>query len=189
MTTGPSYERVYDRLKAALPDWQLLLQTPLGDISALIVDAGLVAQRTIRLVTIAQTLARDFGTVALTPLAGMSDQDAFAYLTTLPGVGPKSAKCVLMYSLGREVLPVDTHTARLAFRLGLVATASASVTDRELEQIVPPPLRYDFHVNALSHGRQICRALRPQCGACVLARMCPSAGRGGSVAHKQQSQG
>jgi endonuclease III len=177
MTTGPSYERVYERLKAALPDWQLLLETPLSVISELIADAGLVAQRTNRLVTIAQTLAGDFGTVSLTLLTEMSDQDAFAYLTTLPGVGPKSAKCVMMYSLGREVLPVDTHTARLAFRLGLVASASAPAIDKELEQIVPPPLRYDFHVNAVAHGRVVCRAVRPRCGECALRPACPSGQR------------
>lgn len=173
MTTGPSYERVYDRLKVALPDWRLLLRVPLQDLSALIADAGLATQRAARLVEIARILVRDFGFVSLTPLARMSDQDAFAYLTALPGVGPKSAKCVMMYSLNREVLPVDTHTARLAFRLGIVPTARASATDRDLEQVVPPSLRYDFHVNAVAHGRAVCRAVRPRCIECALRSVCP----------------
>ena len=173
MTTSPSYERVYDRLKRALPDWRLLTETPVAVLSSLISDAGLSGQRANRLKLIASRLAQDFGEVSLAELVDYNDVTAQRYLTSLPGVGVKTAKCVMMYSLGRQVLPVDTHTARVAVRLGLAPSGSHEAIDRELSVVVPPALRFDFHVNAVALGRDVCRAVAPKCGACILAPLCP----------------
>ena len=173
MTTGPSYERVFDRLKAAMPDWQILTETSVSDLTLLIADAGLSGQRALRLKQIAVRLVHDFGEVSLAELANSNDETVQQYLTSLPGVGVKTAKCVMMYSLGRQVLPVDTHTARVATRLGLVPTGSAATIDRDLSVVVPPALRFDFHVNAVAHGRAVCRAVRPRCDDCVLSSLCP----------------
>ena len=173
MTTGPSYERVYDRLKAAMPHWRSLTETSVADLTSLIADAGLAGQRALRLKQIADRLVYDFGDVSLTALIPSDDDAAQRYLTSLPGVGVKTAKCVMMYSLGRQVLPVDTHTARVATRLGLVSTGSAAAVDRDLSVVVPPSLRFDFHVNAVAHGRATCRAVRPRCDDCVLSSLCP----------------
>ena len=173
MTTSPSYERVFDRLKRAMPQWQALIETPTSHLASLISDAGLSGQRAHRLKQIADRLVQDFGEVSLAELANYDDEATQQYLTSLPGVGVKTAKCVMMYSLGRQVLPVDTHTARVATRLGLVPEGNAVVIDRELSVVVPPMLRFDFHVNAVSHGRAVCRAIKPQCGECVLSSMCP----------------
>lgn len=173
MTTGPSYERVYDRLKAAMPHWRSLTETPLADLTSLIADAGLAGQRAVRLKQIADRLVHDFGEVSLTALTPSDDDAAQRYLTSLPGVGVKTAKCVMMYSLGRQVLPVDTHTARVATRLGLVSTGGAAAVDRDLSVVVPPSLRFDFHVNAVAHGRAVCRAVTPRCDDCALSSLCP----------------
>ena len=173
MTTSPSYERVYDRLKCAMPDWQLLIETPIDDLSSLIADAGLSGQRANRLKQIACRLTQDFGEVSLAKLTDYDDETAQQYLTSLPGVGVKTAKCVMMYSLGRQVLPVDTHTARIATRLGLVASGTHLAIDRELSVVVRAPLRFDFHVNAIAHGRAVCRAVSPKCDECVLSSLCP----------------
>ena len=173
MTTSPSYERVYDRLKAAMPDWRSLTETSVADLTSLIADAGLSGQRALRLKQIADRLVDDFGEVSLAEVAHSDDDAAQQYLTSLPGVGAKTAKCVMMYSLGRQVLPVDTHTARVATRLGLVSTGSAAAIDRDLSGVVPPALRFDFHVNAVAHGRTVCRAIRPRCDDCVLSLLCP----------------
>ena len=175
MTTGPSYERVYDRLKAAMPHWRSLTETSVADLTSLIADAGFAGQRAVRLRQIADRLVDDFGEVSLTALSYSDDDAAQQYLTSLPGVGVKTAKCVMMYSLGRRVLPVDTHTARVAVRLGLVATGSAASLDRDLSVVIPPPLCFDFHVNAIAHGRAVCRAVRPRCDDCVLSSLCPAA--------------
>ncbi|WP_352752872.1 hypothetical protein [Mesorhizobium sp. M0518] len=176
MTTGPSYERVYNRLKAAVPNWSRLLKMDLTVLKALIGDAGLANQKAPRMVAIANQLARDFGEVTLEPLRRMTDRDAETFLTTLPGVGLKTAKCVLMYSLGRELLPVDTHVARVSRRLMLVGDAPSRLFVANLEAAVPPDCRYDYHVNVLQHGRELCRPMRPKCPECPLWALCPSAG-------------
>ena len=173
MTTSPSYERVFERLKGAMPDWRILTETPVFDLTSLIADAGLSGQRALRLKQIADRLVQDFGEVSLTKLVNYDDETVQQYLTSLPGVGVKTAKCVMMYSLGRQVLPVDTHTARVATRLGLVPAGSAAAIDRDLSIVVPPALRFDFHVNAVAHGRAVCRAVRPRCDDCVLSSLCP----------------
>ena len=173
MTTSPSYERVYERLKRAMPEWRILTETSITKLTSLIADAGLSGQRASRLKQIADRLTQDFGQVSLDKLAEYNDDTAQEYLTSLPGVGVKTAKCVLMYTLGRKVLPVDTHTARVATRLGLVCGGSALAIDRDLSVVVQPEIRFDFHVNAVAHGRAVCRAVSPRCDECVLCSVCP----------------
>ncbi len=175
MTTGPSYERVFERLKAGVDGWDSLDLVPITQIQSLIADAGLANQKAPRLAAIAARLRADFGKVSLGPLRAMADGVAEDYLTSLPGVGTKTAKCVLMYSLGRKVLPIDTHVERISRRLGLIGEA-VSLASRHpvLEAVVAPEDRYDFHVNALAHGRAVCSALRPKCVRCVLNDICPS---------------
>jgi DNA (cytosine-5)-methyltransferase 1 len=175
MTTHHSFERVYDRIKSALPDWGALAGMRMSQLKRLIKDAGLSGQKAPRLKQIMRRLVIDFGEATLTPLYEMSDDDAQAYLTSLPGVGVKTAKCVLMYALGRHVLPVDTHVWRVGKRLGLVDSAlTYGAVQQELERAVPPTDRYSFHVNAILLGRDHCTALRRRCEPCPVRRYCPS---------------
>lgn len=174
MTTGPSYERVFDRLKAAMPSWHYLIETSVSKLAALIEDAGLSVQRATRLKQIAERIEQDLGEVSLDVLQEADDGTIQEYLTSLPGVGAKTAKCVMLYSFDRQVLPVDTHTARLAARLGLVRDERLTAVDRDLPAVVSPRLRFDFHVNAVAHGRAVCRSVRPRCGECVLSSFCPT---------------
>ena len=139
-------------MKAGTRDWEALVAMPVREIQRLIRDAGLSEQRATRLKGIAERLLRDFGRVTLEAVADYDDGRALDYLSSLPGVGVKTAKCVMMYSLGRQVLPVDTHTARVGVWLGLVAAAGVHGVDHGLSEVVPPGLRYDFHVNAVAHG-------------------------------------
>lgn len=182
MTTGPSYERVFDRLKQALGTWDRLLYTGPSELKSLIADAGLSNQKAPRLVAIARRLHDDFGAVTLAPLASQSDEAAERYLTSLPGVGVKTAKCVMMYALSREVLPVDTHVERVSRRVGLLPPGtSRQHVHSLLEGVVPPALRYSFHVNAVAHGREVCRARAPCCSDCALIGVCET-----SVASKRE---
>jgi endonuclease III len=176
MTTGPSYERVFDRLKAAVGDWNNLLSIKLRFLKKLIAAAGLSNQKAPRLIAIAKRLDQDFGAVSLSGLGEMTDLGAERYLTSLPGVGVKTAKCVMMYSLSRQVLPVDTHVCRVAKRIGLVAWNLANQKLHDgLEEVILPGLRYSFHVNAVAHGRAVCKALAPLCADCPIQRLCASA--------------
>ncbi len=94
----------------------------------------------------------------------------------LKGVGPKTAGCVLLFSLSRPAMPVDTHVYRVAKRLGLIDTkASVEKAHEILESLVPPEDVYEFHILMVEHGRRTCRAQRPRCSVCVLRGVCPSA--------------
>ncbi|MCY3540431.1 MAG: hypothetical protein OXH31_00770 [Gammaproteobacteria bacterium] len=181
MTASISYERVYDRVKSEIPNWEQLTEIPLVKLENLITDAGLFRHRATRLKQIAKRLTTDFGKVSLDSLFDYDDEQAQEYLMSLPGIGVKSAKCVLMYSLGRQVLPVDTHTARIAYRLGLVSSNEPLVVDKEISVVVPRELCFDFHVNAVAHGRAICDSRKPRCDSCVLFSLCQSE-------HKTNSQ-
>jgi endonuclease-3 len=111
----------------------------------------------------------------LSALRRMTTADAEAYLCSLPGVGVKSARCVLMYSLGREVFPVDIHSLRIMHRLGWVdwqGQRAESVADAA-QRGVPPGLRKALHALLVQHGRLVCKS-RPRCASCILRAMCPS---------------
>lgn len=101
----------------------------------------------------------------------MGDAEAEAFLTSLPGVGPKVAKCVLMYSLDRKVLPVDVHVHRVARRLGFATKKRPDTSQDLIEAEIPSNLRYGFHVNAVAHGRKVCKS-EPLCDRCPLVSIC-----------------
>ena len=106
----------------------------------------------------------------------MPDAEARDYLTSLPGIGPKTAAVVLSFALGRDALPVDTHVHRTTRRLGIVPpTASAERADRLLHELVPDGLRTPLHVGLIRLGREICKAPVPRCRACPLRDLCPTA--------------
>lgn len=173
MTTHWSFGRVFERLKADLPSWDSLLEVPIERVVALIKDAGLSGQKAPRLVAILNRLRMDFGRATLEPLRSMSSAKAQRYLTSLPGVGVKTAKCVMMYSLSRKVLPVDTHVWRVARRVGVVSEDVPYERVHEaLELAVAPADRYGFHVNAIAHGRALCLAKGPRCLPCPVRTLC-----------------
>jgi endonuclease III len=173
MTTHHSFNRVFARLKQRAPTWTEVLAMPIHRLRALIKDAGLSNQKAPRIKAVLARVRKDFGTLTLDGLRTMSDAEATAYLTSLPGVGIKTAKCILMYSLGRAVLPVDTHVWRVARRLGVLDESVAySRVHAVLEEVVAPVDRYSFHVNAVAHGRAKCLARFPRCDRCCLSRSC-----------------
>ena len=117
---------------------------------------------------------------SLDHLRELPDDRALDYLTSIKGVGTKTAACVLCFSLGRPVMPVDTHVHRLAKRLGLVPpNASPEKAHEILNEIVAPDLRFSLHVQLIRHGRSTCRARRPECGRCEIAGICPRIGVNG----------
>ncbi len=166
----------YEELTRRFPTWEQVLVAPVAGVAAAIHTGGLANQKAR---TIQRALARidqDFGRISLDDLGGWVPARSMAYLTSIPGIGPKTAACVLMFSFGLPVFPVDTHIHRLAIRLGLVPPKStAAQTQADLQAACPPKLIYPFHVLLITHGRRVCRARRPDCAACVLKDLCPSA--------------
>ena len=172
-TTDPSYRRVFAKLRDWAADWNVLLERTHAQVAAVIGSAGLSNQKARHILGIARQLRKDFGQVTLNPLLHQSDADVESYLSSLPGVGTKTAKCVMLFSMGRQVLPVDAHVARVANRIGIVDRSRAKGrTGDVIEAVVPRELRRDFHVNVVAHGRALCRARAPICNPCPIKRVC-----------------
>jgi endonuclease-3 len=173
----PRIDRAYDGLVDLVGErgWSALADIDDAALDDVLRPLGFVNRRREQLREIARRIEADHGG-SLDPLRELSDDEAVAYLLSLPGVGVKTAKGDLMYSLGRVVLPIDIHVLRVAKRLGLVPLAASwNETDRLLEAEVPDELKYDLHVGFVIHGREVCRSRDPDCGACVLSDLCPSA--------------
>jgi len=171
-TTARVASRVYENLKTSFPTGAALLEASEAELLSVLAPAGLAKKRTAHLRAIVARLQSDFGSVGLDSLADWPNDRAEAYLCTLPGVSSKVAKCVLMYGLGRRLLPVDVHVHRIATRLGWIRHRRADQSHDSLEALVPAELRYGFHVNALVHGRSVCTAGTPRCGGCVVQNWC-----------------
>ncbi|GMU41875.1 MAG: endonuclease III [Chloroflexota bacterium] len=162
-------DEVYDALKRRFPDWDALLRARPATVERILAPLGLSKQRAERLRVILRRLRDERGRCTLDFLASLSDEDAEAYLGALPGVGPKVARCVLMYALGRDVLPVDAHVLRVAKRVGLLdADTSWPRAHDAIHESVPAPYRYGLHVNLVRLGRDVCGARNPDCEACPL---------------------
>jgi endonuclease III len=128
-----------------------------------------------RILEVARKLSHDFGVVSLNNLRRWSPKRACEYLLSLPGVGEKTARCVMMYSFGYDVTPVDTHQLRVLLRLGLLPPLTkAHRAHKLLDEWLPPGLARRFHVNLVAHGRAICRPRWPCCEQCQLRRYCPT---------------
>ncbi|MCU0293756.1 MAG: hypothetical protein MUF10_17525 [Thermoanaerobaculaceae bacterium] len=150
-----------------------LLAMPEDELAALLKDGGFSRQKAGWIKRSLAIIVERFGRLSLEDARGWSDTEVEAFLCTLPGIKVKSARCVMMYAMGRQVLPVDTHLRRLVERLGWVpAGLSEQRIHAELDRLVAPELRHSLHVNAIWHGRAVCRAIRPRCRECVVQRSC-----------------
>jgi endonuclease III len=150
-----------------------LVDMPEDDLSRLIERGGFSRQKARWIKRSLEIVRERMGSLTLDGVSDWNDEELEAFLRSLPGISIKSAKCIMLYSLGRAVLPVDTHVRRVATRAGLVASGiSERVIHDELEAHVPPNDRYSFHVNCIWHGRKVCTALRPRCDGCVICRHC-----------------
>ncbi len=175
-TSDVNSHAAYRNLKRALSTWRQVMLAPPGKVERAIRCGGLARQKTRSIQAVLRAIQADRGTLSLDFLARKPLEKAREYLLALPGVGPKTAACVLMFNLGKPALPVDTHVHRLARRLSLISEqTSANEAHARLEALCPPKLIYPFHVLLIQHGRQVCRARQPRCDACVLADICPSA--------------
>ena len=171
-TRDRSFRTSYARLKTRFRSWNRLDQRSAGVLERLLVPGGLGRLKTKQVIGILKYLRTAFGRATLASLAEMKTDRAEEILTMLPGVGRKVAKCVLMYSLRRKVLPVDVHVHRVAKRLGFHVKKRPDTSQDLIEHAVPPNLRYSFHVNAIAHGRAICLPRGPRCGICPISKWC-----------------
>ena len=173
-TSDINSERAFGQLKKAFPSWEQVAAAPAGEVADVIRSGGIADQKARRIQQILAAIEEREGRINLDRLHDLDDAAVAAYLESLPGVGPKTAACVLTFSLGRAAFPVDTHVHRLAIRLGWIpAQTPADKAHRLLGPRVPPDIRYDLHLALITHGREVCRAQRPHCDDCVLRDLCP----------------
>jgi endonuclease III len=180
-TGEASYRSTYRSLKETFPTHYQIAEAPAEYIARPIVSGGLSNQKAKAIRDLFDIIVEKFGEPTLKPLRKMSDGEAEAFLLSLPGVGKKVARCVLMYSLGRQVFPVDTHCWRIARRLGWVRPTQKDrhCAPRDMDRLqakIPPELRYSLHVNMISLGREICTPKTPRCDACPITVWCPKIG-------------
>ena len=176
-TNDTNRDRAYADLRATFPAWDDVADAPLPVVERAIRVGGLAPTKAPRIRAVLRAL-RDRG-IALDQraLRRIRHDRLFALLVGLPGVGPKTAACVLLFSLGRPYFPVDTHVHRVAIRLGLVPpNATAVRTQETLQAALAPEEMYEVHMNLIRHGRHVCVALRPICSQCVLNDLCPKVG-------------
>ena len=165
----------FQSLRSAFPGWEEVLEADVDAIALKIRHGGLGSIKASRIRQVLRDIVQKRGRLELDFLKHLDLSEAEGWLLRLPGVGLKTARCVLLFSLGMTALPVDTHIMRVSKRLGLLSSkASADEAHRRLAETVSPEAVYHFHVLMIKHGRQICRARHPDCPNCVLKEICIS---------------
>ncbi len=175
-TSDVNSHRAYLSLITRFGSLEAVAAADVQEIERAISSAGLSRIKSVRIRDLLARLLQENGSLELSFLKARSVDDARRYLTSLRGVGLKTASCVLLFSLGMPAMPVDTHVHRVSARLGLIdPQLSADAAHGALEAIVAPEDRYRFHLLLIELGRRVCHARRPVCSACVLNSVCPSA--------------
>ena len=153
-TSDTNSGRAFARLLEAFPDWQAVMDADVRRLEEAIRPGGLAPTKAVRIQALLAEVRRRRGSFDLSLLEDLPLEEARAWLRSLPGVGPKTAACVLLFSLGRPALPVDTHVHRVARRLGLVPPkATAEKAHELLESLLVPEEVYPFHMALIEHGR------------------------------------
>ena len=168
-TSDTNRDVAYGRLRERFPTWDAVRRAELSEIEDAIRPGGLAPTKAPRI----QAVIRELDGDELAWLRDAPREQANQFLVSLPGVGRKTAACVLIFSFGRPEIPVDTHVYRVGSRLGLIRPgASFDQAHDELRRAIDPEDAYELHINLIRHGRAVCRP-RPRCGECALVRMCP----------------
>jgi endonuclease-3 len=176
-TNDVNRDRAYRSLRQRFPSWQALHDAPSREIAQAIRVGGLSNIKSKRIKQILHAIKKERGSFDLSFLRKLPPEEAEAKLLSYKGVGPKTAKCVILFSLGKEVFPVDTHIHRLSRRLGLVPENSTrDQTHERMAALVPPDKMHSFHLNLIAHGRKTCKARDPRCLDCFLGHLCPRIG-------------
>lgn len=164
-------QRKYQLLRENYDDWKDLKEQK-DELRSHLEDSGLAEKKAANIVGSVKAISDRFGEVTLSRLSAWSVDDQIEFLTSLPGVSDKVARCVLLYAFDQPVLPVDTHVHRVTSRLGWTDRSRADQCHDELEALVPDRWRYVFHVGAIEHGRAVCTPRNPNCRECGLKGLC-----------------
>jgi endonuclease-3 len=172
-TSDLNAERAFRDLRRQFPDWAAVEAAPMEELERAIVSGGLAYQKAPRIKAALAYLRERGGGYNLDFLAGLPPLDARAWLTEIPGIGPKTASVVLLFSYGLPLMPVDTHVERVSRRIGLIRPKSSVVAaHQDFLEMLPADRVYEAHVNLITHGRRTCTARQPACYRCPVAARC-----------------
>lgn len=173
------FKQVWDELRAVFPTWESLARSPLRRVVKTLRTGGLQEQKARTIKTLLRVIKRETGTYSLDLLWDLDDDEAERFLIRLPGLSWKGARCILLYSLGRAVFPIDSNTFRIFKRVGIIGRSAVyrrrALHDR-LQDAVEPSRRKPFHINLVVHGQRVCLPRRPQCSKCPVQAICRMCG-------------
>lgn len=164
--------RAYQYLKSRYKSWKELAEVPRVEIEKTIKVAGLGKQKSASIKSFLTSLKTENGKLELSHIRKMSDEDILSKLTSIKGIGVKTASCVLLFSLDRNVCPVDTHVHRTLNRIGIVKTNTPDKTFEQINKHLPDGIAHQFHTNLINLGREICKPANPSCSICPLINEC-----------------
>lgn len=164
--------KAYLNLKKKYKSWDELNNAARKQIESVIKVAGLGKQKSISIKNFLSTLKKKNGKLNLRYIKKMSDLEILTELTSVKGIGVKTASCVLLFSLDRNICPVDTHVHRTLNRIGIVKTKTPEKTFEQIKNQLPDGVAHQFHTNLIKLGREICKSSNPLCAVCPLLKGC-----------------
>jgi endonuclease-3 len=172
-TNDVNRDRALGRLRDRYPTWQAVAHAPVAGVAEAIAPGGLAQTKAPRIQGALAAIAARSQDYDLSFVCEMTVEEARRWLAALPGVGPKTVACVLRFSCGKPVMPVDTHVLRVSTRVGFLAEGTtAEAAHRVYAEVAPRDLIYPLHINLIRHGRLTCHPHRPACYACPIADLC-----------------
>jgi endonuclease-3 len=171
-TNDKNSYKAFQNLKENYSNWEDVAKLTTSKIERLIKVAGLGKQKSKAIKNFLSTLSKEKGKISLDYLKKMKDEEILEELVSFPGVGVKTASCVLLFSLRKNFCPVDTHVHRTTNRIGIVKTSTPDKTFLIINKNMPEGLAHQFHTNLIRLGREICKPAKPSCAICPLLKVC-----------------
>jgi len=188
-TNDKNSYKAFNSLKEKYPGWEEAAELPRKKIEQIIKVAGLGKQKSLAIKNFLTKIKAERGKIDLRYLSKARNEDILNELTSFNGIGIKTASCVLLFSLDRNVCPVDTHVHRTLNRIGLVKTSSPDKTFYAINEKLPEGIAHQFHTNLIRLGREICKPAKPSCSICPVLKICKYEGKNFVVSnnYKQNS--
>jgi endonuclease-3 len=188
-TNDRNSHRAYTALRTRFPSWADVERAPVRSLVSTIRTGGMANQKAARIREVLRIVRERYGWHTMSFAKSLSDDAILRELTKLNGVGTKTAACVLLFSLGRDVFPVDTHVHRVCVRLGLAkGSRSPDETFAVMRNLVPAGKAYSLHTNMIRFGRKVCRSNLPLCDLCPLYRFCEFEQKTAGIGPSRQSR-
>ena len=172
-THDQNRDKAYQRLKARFPQWEDALEGKIKSIVSAIRPGGLAEQKARRIREILHWIKKREGRLSLSFLKKMDSEEIRKTMGALKGIGPKTLHCLLLFGLGREAFPVDTHILRIGKRLGFIPERmDAEKAHFWMIHLIPKEKSLSLHLNLIRLGRSVCKARNPECNKCLLSIEC-----------------